>query len=191
MTSGPPDLELMTFPPLLRAEAQRAMRRIYYCFAGIAGKANKAALMERSISRVWISGSESSTSGAQFGWGRMIRDCAYTIFALTYPGFNAAEAVSAGPKQRERAIARILERAQLELDILQHVIDRGYLSGSLRPKPKVTTIEAKRARVQANLRRWQTKQKRATNAIKKLQRMLRRLDRKEAEARIQQEAKLL
>lgn len=185
------DLERETFPPLMRSEAERAKRRIYHKFAGIAGKTAKARLLGTRCSRAWVSSTTSSTEGVMFGWGRMIRDCAYNIFESAYQHFDAANAISTDTALRTKTIERIRERAQLERDIYQFAKDKGYLNGALRPKLKVMTIEARRARYQANLRRWQTKHKRATNAIKKLQRALRRLDRRESEARTEQEAKLL
>lgn len=83
------------------------------------------------------------------------------------------------------------EHARLEMRMIREVLKRGWLSGSLhkaaapvapeRSKEEKRAIEQAElhARLLSRLRRWETKQKRATTAIKKLTRALRRLERAE------------
>lgn len=183
------DLDTMHFPAIVRAEAHSAMRRIYYKFGGPAGKGGKALLMESPVARLWIS--NTGGQGTDCGWGRLIKDTAAAIMRAGHPNFAPADAVCADHKRRVRAIRYLQDQQDLEHEIIEHAASMGWFHGALRPKPKVRTIEMQRKEVSARLGRWRSKAKRAATAIKKLERTMRRLDRLEGEARIEQEAKLL
>lgn len=65
----------------------------------------------------------------------------------------------------------------LERDMVAYVIRSGWLDGKLRkvPKPKPDTKVEKLASIEARIKRWRSKQKRAATALKKLERQQRRL----------------
>lgn len=71
----------------------------------------------------------------------------------------------------------------LEWEMIAYVVESGWLDGKLRPKarppkPKVDPVAAELAKVQARLKAWETKLKRATTMVIKLRREEKRLARK-------------
>src|SRR5262245_57939460 len=67
--------------------------------------------------------------------------------------------------------------AHLEKQIIEHIVTSGWLDGKLRrasrpAKPKPDPKQVRFARATANLQRWESKQRRATTAIKKLKRQI-------------------
>jgi hypothetical protein len=171
-------MELTAFPPLTRPEAYRAMRRIYHRFGGMAGKIDKAELMESRTSRGWVS--RTPTVGCDAGLGLLIRDTAWAIFHRAWI-LDPADTISANQRLRERAINRLREREHLTATIMQYAIEMGWLSGALRKTPPAAiTIEARKLEISEKLKRWRSKAKRAATAIKKLERTMRRLTAQEA-----------
>lgn len=65
------------------------------------------------------------------------------------------------------------EHARLERQLVQYVLDQGWLDGKLKPasasKPQPTAQETRYQRTLASIDRWEAKYKRAENALKKLQ----------------------
>jgi hypothetical protein len=76
-----------------------------------------------------------------------------------------------------------------ETEVAKYVVEKGWLEGKLRPRPpknrepkaKPTSAD-KLAAVEASIKRWQTKAKRAATALKKLERRRRGLMRATAAA---------
>lgn len=72
--------------------------------------------------------------------------------------------------------------AWVERQLIQAVVTKGWLNGSLKrkpsePKPPVDLRQQKLASINAKLKRWQSKLKRSQNAIKKLERQRRHHER--------------
>lgn len=76
------------------------------------------------------------------------------------------------------------QHAFMEREMIKHVVNSGWLEGKLlRPKkPKVTVdpTVARAAHVAARIKAWESKKRRAENALKKLQRTARYYQRKTA-----------
>lgn len=75
------------------------------------------------------------------------------------------------------------EHARLERRMIKEVVRRGWLTGTLKDKPKppappVDKRAQEQERLAARLARWETKQRRAIRAIAKLRRRLRILARR-------------
>ncbi len=66
----------------------------------------------------------------------------------------------------------------IEKEMVQYVLDHGWLDGKLKPKPH-KLLPSTHERVLASLERWEAKRKRAENAIKKLRRKEKYHSRKE------------
>lgn len=74
------------------------------------------------------------------------------------------------------------QHARFEMRMIKEVIKRGWLSGTLRTAPPAVAPAAdprdvKRARTVAAIGRWEAKERRATNALRKLRRSLAAQDR--------------
>jgi hypothetical protein len=69
------------------------------------------------------------------------------------------------------------QHAFLEKEMIAHVVASGWLDGKLRrdPKPVPDKAAIKRERTAAAIRRWEAKQRRAANALKKLRRQAQRI----------------
>lgn len=70
--------------------------------------------------------------------------------------------------------------ARLERRMILEVVRRGWLTGALRatPKPEAPPVDpalVKRERLLARIKRWESKERRATTALRKLRRSLKRL----------------
>lgn len=109
--------------------------------------------------RCWASSKPSSGHGN--GWGRMIHDASHIIFSQRHPHARSHDG----------------GHATLEREMAEYVMLQGWLV----PKPPKEAPSpdavraAKREALQARLARWQTKHKRATTAIKKIERKLKRM----------------
>ncbi len=67
----------------------------------------------------------------------------------------------------------------IEREMIEHVVKSGWLDGRLRPKPKpeIDRRSLRASRIEAGIKRWQTKLKRAENALRKLRQQQRRMQR--------------
>ena len=67
--------------------------------------------------------------------------------------------------------------AFLEKEMIKHVVNSGWLEGKLKrpekPKTEVDVKQVRRERVLKRMSAWETKRKRAENALKKLRRQAR------------------
>ena len=148
-----------SLPAISREEAERAARLIVRTFGKRSdGGPNMAFNMKapRAARRCWISTKE--TVGPSKGWGRLVHDLSHMIFRRRHPSFRPHDG----------------GHATLEREIAEFVMSKGFLSGTLRPavkKPSTTEKrQARLARTEAGIERWQAKLKRAENAIRKLKR---------------------
>lgn len=71
------------------------------------------------------------------------------------------------------------QHAFLEKEMIAYVVASGWLDGKLRtvPKPVLDKAAIKRTRAAAAIQRWEAKQRRAVNALKKLRRQVQRMER--------------
>ena len=110
--------------------------------------------------RCWIALTGDSSSLWK-GWRRLVHDVSHRIYDFQNP--NA----SRNHSQRQ---------AEIELEIGQYVMDKGWLEGKLKPKAKpILTKDEKISNLKKLLSRWETKQKTTHTYIKKYKTKLKRL----------------
>lgn len=148
-----------SLPPITRVEADRAARRLFRHFGAVAlgGPLMRyPAKFNGRVRRCWIS--TKPTEGHLKGWGRLVHDVSHSIFRRRHPNFRP----HAGG------------HATLEAEIAAYVVKQGWLEGTLQPKKSIATSVEKRvarlAKIDAAMKRWRTKQNRAANALRKLER---------------------
>lgn len=152
-------------PAISRHEAERAARALYRKF----GRKKDFPRQLRNLKftgearHCWITSKPVQNSDDR-GWPRLVHDVSHMIFRRRYPQFRPHHPLHAG----------------LELEIAQFVLDVGWLTGNLKPKaktkPSTDDVRARKlANIDAALERWDSKLRRAQNAIKKLQRRRARL----------------
>lgn len=148
-----------TLPPVTREEAERAARRLYRAFlkADTLGAGGRVVKFGGKVRRCWISSKQ--TSGHYKGWGRLVHDVSHRVFEWRYPQLKPHHGL----------------HARLEAEMAQYVVAQGWLDGKLRPPVKPAPDAAQKralklARTEAAIERWQSKQRRAENALKKLKR---------------------
>lgn len=146
-------------PPITRAEAERAGRRLFRHFGGTAlgSPAMNGPARFRRVRTCWIS--RAITRGHFRGWGRLAHDVSHDIFEARHPSFRPHDG----------------GHATLEREIAEYIVAQGWLAGALKSaapvKPSLDDKRAKRlAQTEAALERWERKRRRAENAIKKLKR---------------------
>lgn len=157
-----------TMPAITRVEAERALRRLWMRFGPADWKAGVKRYRARSsrsykfiARRCWIS--TKPTSGNDRGWGRLVHDVSHRIFARYYPSRRSHDPL----------------HARYETDVAAYVVEQGWLDGKLKPPPKVKTrasTSVKLERVDAAIKRWTSKAKRAQTALSKLRAKRRRLE---------------
>lgn len=145
-----------TLPPISRQEAESAAKRLFQAFGGTAlgspGMIYPARLRYR-VRRCWIS--TKPTTGHHKGWGRLIHDVSHDIHRARHPN------------------ARTHDNGHhvLERELAIYVAARNWLTGGLKPAPVVKpTADDKLADLDASIGRWESKAKRAVNALRKLRR---------------------
>lgn len=102
--------------------------------------------------------------GHHRGWEALVHDLSHYAHQRLHPGIK--------PHSREHA--------RLELKLAKEVVKRGWLAGTLEPVPVVAATPGKderkakiRMQIEAGIGRWEKKEKRAHNALRKLRRRLR------------------
>lgn len=148
-----------TLPAITREEASRAAQRLVRKFGrkALGGPHQLRDLKAVRVRRCWVS--TKPTSAHYKGWGRLVHDVSHIVFRTRHPDFRPHHNL----------------HARLETEIAAYVAASGWLDGALRPaaKPKATTAEkrAKRlAQTEAGIERWESKRRRAENALRKLKR---------------------
>ncbi len=106
--------------------------------------------------RCWASTTPTDSSNHFKGWGRLIHDVSHIVFSARHPSFRPHDG----------------GHATLEREIAEYVVRKGWLE----PKPKIDPKVVRAARLRTRLQRWESKAKRAQNAIKKLRRTLARYE---------------
>jgi hypothetical protein len=154
----------VTAPPITRDEAERAARRLLRKFGRKAGYPRQRSDAKlRAVRRCWIA-TEPGSSITR-GWARLAHDVSHMIFRLRYPMLRPHNPL----------------HSVLEYEIASYVVtESGWLEGALRPKAKSVADQhaAELARVDAAIKRWGSKLRRAQTALKKLARKRARLARR-------------
>lgn len=144
-------------PAISRVEAGKAARKLMRHFAH-----RKSSWLRW----VWISRFE--TRGHHKGWGRLAHDVSHRVYQIEY----RAAMLPGGHSRTHAAI---------ELAVVQHIIQSGWLDGALKPAPpsppKKPTTTDRIAKTQTALARWERKAKTAATYLKKYRSRLRRLER--------------
>lgn len=137
-------------PPCTREEAKRAAGKLMLAFAG------RKYPRRVYVRRCWIAVSE-PYNDIRRGWRRLVHDLSHIVYRI----------------EHKRGVFRAHgnTHARLEHAMIQHVIEKGWLTGSLKEKvaPKPTATD-KAARIAARIKRWESKLRRAETALKKLRR---------------------
>lgn len=149
-----------TLPAMTRVEAQRIATKITRKFWP---KGHRRALRdyqypERAVRRVWLSPKPTSATNHDKGLGRLIHDLSHDVFNAVYPHKLPHDPL----------------HAKYETDIAAFVAGSAWLARVMQPKapaPK-QSLNEKRARdltrAEQAISRWESKMRRASNALKKL-----------------------
>lgn len=161
-------------PPITRVDAQRIATMIYRQFyPGVGHSASTHperhyTYPEGRVRRVWISSKPTTADNHSKGLGRLIHDLSHRVFRATYPHKRPHDPL----------------HVRYETDVAAYVAASSWLKRLTTPKPErppkpAPTAADKRAaelaKVEAAIKRWTTKAKRAETALKKLARRRKRL----------------
>lgn len=157
-------------PPLSMVEALRAARRLTRHFGAVKHGAPHQLVPARvpaKARRCWASQRADVT--LHKGWERLVHDVSHKVFRHRHPQLNPHHP----------------SHARLEREMAAYVLAQGWLGGKLAPAaPPTRTLterrEARRANLTARLTRWQTREKRARTAMRKIRAALKRLDKAQA-----------
>lgn len=166
-------------PPLTMVEALRAARRLTRHFGAVhfgAPHQLAPARLPTRARRCWAS--TRADVVLDKGWQRLVHDVSHDVFQHRHPSLKPHHPT----------------HARIEREMVAYVIERGWLGGTLAPKaPRALSLEErraeKRASVEARLARWQTREKRARTAVRKLRATLKRMARAAATPRPKREPK--
>ena len=151
-------------PPITRAEATVASRKLYRHFGGRGEHDHQRYRVKpEPVRRCWITSKPGA--GLDRGWRRLVHDVSHRIFRYRHPGWR--------PHHPQHAL--------LELELATYVVTQtDWLTGGLAPKPKVARdlVAERRARVEARLASWESRLRRAQKAVAKLRRQLAYYDRR-------------
>lgn len=160
-------------PPLTAEEATRAVRRLYRYVKRRTWWGTVRVTSGRRRTRILYGGINPATGTKRaaivvnpaFGWQEMVHALSHWLHSGPHGG----------------------EHARLELRMIKQVIGRGWLDGKLKTPPKTWLAtpdnigcaaaarqRMKIERLEARLSAWRTKHKRATTAIRKLEKALKR-----------------
>lgn len=172
---GPAPAWPSTIEPLTEYEAVRVAARLW---KWAEGEPCPYAIVTTSGKRyTWLRERDGATTlvvNAEGGWRRLAHDLSHLFWRRANP--------SARPHEKGHA--------RFEARLIREIIRRGWLDGKLRekaPREKpVATAFDERARklslVLAGIKRWEAKERRAKNALQKLHRRRRGLERAIAKA---------
>jgi hypothetical protein len=158
-------------PAITRIEAERAAYRLCKKFGPERWRAtsNKWGrwIGPSQVRRVWLSKAATTRHGK--GWRRLAHDVSHRIFRGHYPDRRPHDPL----------------HAHYERQIVAHIVESGWLNGVLLPKtrkPKPTptkheTRSAELAKIDGAVTRWESKAKRAKNALAKLHAKRKRIER--------------
>jgi hypothetical protein len=153
-------LHAQGYPPITREQAVRAQRALIRRFgrpADASAVRTEPMPLPRGARRCWVS--LKPTRGNDRGWGRLIHDVGHAVHTYRHPG-NRPHAT--GEHVIETEIAHYV-RASTD-----------WLTVQPAAKPhRLSRITQANARDAAALERWQRKELRAKNAIRKISRRMR------------------
>lgn len=146
-------------PPCSREEAKRAALKLMLAFAG------RRYSRHVYVRKCWIAASE-PYNDIRRGWRRLVHDLSHIVYRIEHKRgvFHAHGGI----------------HARLEHAMIQHVLEKGWLTGKLKEKvaPKATPTD-KAARIAERIKRWESKLRRAETALKKLRRTARYYEKRE------------
>lgn len=172
-----------TLPPLLpaitREEATRAAKKLYRHFGGTEhgsvdmltrARWRRHYRSKRGALPSWVSKHATAHDNNRKGWGALIHDVSHDIHDQRTPRLRPHDGA----------------HAKLEAEVAAYVVAQGWLAGTLKPSPKAKPTPherrvAKLANLDKRIKKWTTRQKRATTALRKLSRQRRALEIKVAE----------
>jgi hypothetical protein len=134
-------------PPITRDEAERAMRKLARHF--------KIRTYRSRPRRCWVAVSPPYHI-LRRGWRRLVHDLSHEWFRQVYPRKHPHDPL----------------HARYEAEMTAYVLAAGWLDGTLRPAPKEKPsrdlVAERAARIEARVKAWETKKKRAETALRKL-----------------------
>lgn len=138
-------------PAITVDKANKYAKRLWRAFAREEGARKNGLLYHLSRNyRSWGSTARTRNS-RRCGWRRMVHDVSHTMLESASPAMKAHGCI----------------HAELELRLIRHVIDSGWLDKrQAKPKPDVKAVRY--ARVLASIERWESKKRRADKALRKL-----------------------
>jgi hypothetical protein len=144
-------------PALTAPEAISAARKLY---RHVRGRKFGGEILVSSGNRYNDIRSGNIYVNPERGWKALVHELSHSILYLPHGG----------------------EHARLEMRMIKHVIKLGWLTGTLKAKPKAEIPKPdkriqKLNRTLAAIGRWQKKERRAQNALKKLRRSLKAQER--------------
>ncbi len=164
----PPDSGVPTGP-----EAVRAARRLYRYATGCTWTG--PVILTSGNRYTWIQNGEFRVNpdrAPERGWRALVHDLSHWVHRRQHPDARPHSGT----------------HARTELRLIKEVVKRGYLTGALvddpksePPKPTAGAERAKKlARLRVRQRAWETKARRATRVLKKLDRQIRAAQRLQA-----------
>ena len=164
-----------TIPDLTSEEAVKAGRQLYrrfYVIEWYRERGKKRPTGRKPIAVKVTSGNRYSRirSGTLYvnpehGWRGMVHSLSHTFHYRLRPNDSPHSD----------------NHRSLEREMIGYVIERGWLDGKLKPEPKApkpTAAEQKRLHVEALIKAWETKARRADTALKKLRKQKAYYDRR-------------
>lgn len=147
-----------TLPALTRVAAGIYARSLLRKFGkvedGAVGHMTHPVTWNRTRGRTcWASTKPTQRSNHFKGWGRLIHDISHLVFRARHPSFRPHDG----------------GHARLEREVAAYVAGTGWLTPKA-PVVHVVTLETKLAILDASVKRWTTKAKRAATALAKLRR---------------------
>lgn len=142
-------------PPLTRGEATKAAHRLVKRFRG--------PLRAREVRRCWVTARPGLTNK---GWWRLVHDISHMTFERLHPQTRPHSGF----------------HAHLEREMVEYVIARGWLDGTLKPKVrgKLTPEqrrEGKLIRARSMVTKWERRSKLSTTKLKVWRRRVATLER--------------
>jgi hypothetical protein len=159
-------------PPITRAEAEAAAKKLYRVFGGKTGHDHQTRRAKLGrVRRCWITAQPGA--GLRRGWRRLVHDVSHRIFQYRHPGWRPHHP----------------QHAALEQELAVYVVTQtDWLSQSLACAPKSKPVRdlatVRRARVEARLAGWEAKLKRAQKAVAKLRRQVAYYERRKPVAEV-------
>lgn len=152
-------------PKLTGPEAVKAARLLYRFIVGRPSTHLKARVTSGNRN-TWVRNNELVVNPDK-GWREFVHELSHYLHYKTHP----------------QARPHDYSHAYVEARMVKHVIEQGWLDGKLKPKeraakPKPDRDTVERARIEAAIKRWNSKALRAKNALRKLERRRRYYERK-------------